>query len=100
MKITGLETLLFSSQHRNAKRNWLIVRLRTDEGIDGIGEASMLGFDPIVASLLEEWGESYLVGKDPMASELHWMRLYQDNIGRGGRLFSTALPCIDLALWD
>ncbi len=100
MKITGLETRLFSSQHSNAKRNWLIVVLHTDEGIDGIGEASMLGFDPIVASLLEEWGEAYLVGKDPMANELHWMRLYQDNIGRGGRLFSTALSGIDLALWD
>ncbi len=100
MKITGLETRLFSSQHSNAKRNWLIVVLHTDEGIDGIGEASMLGFDPIVASLLEEWGETYLVGKDPMANELHWMRLYQDNIGRGGRLFSTALSGIDLALWD
>ena len=100
MKITGLETRLFSSQHSNAKRNWLNVVLHTDEGIDGIGEASMLGFDPIVASLLEEWGEAYLVGKDPMANELHWMRLYQDNIGRGGRLFSTALSGIDLALWD
>ena len=100
MKITGLETRLFSSQHSNAKRNWLIVVLHTDEGIDGIGEASMLGFDTIVASLLEEWGEAYLVGKDPMANELHWMRLYQDNIGRGGRLFSTALSGIDLALWD
>ena len=100
MKITGLETRIFSSQHRNAKRNWLIVLLHTDEGIDGIGEASMLGFDPIVASLLEQWGESYLVGKDPMANELHWMRLHQDNIGRGGRLFSTALSGIDLALWD
>ena len=100
MKITGLETRLFSSQHSNAKRNWLIVVLHTDEGIDGIGEASMLGFDPLVASLLEEWGEAYLVGKDPMANELHWMRLYQDNIGRGGRLFSTALSGIDLALWD
>ena len=100
MKITGLETRLFSSQHSNAKRNWLIVVLHTDEGIDGIGEASMLGFDPIVANLLEEWGEAYLVGKDPMANELHWMRLYQDNIGRGGRLFSTALSGIDLALWD
>ena len=100
MKITGLETRLFSSQHSNAKRNWLIVVLHTDEGIDGIGEASMLGFDPIVASLLEEWGEAYLVGKDPMANELHWMRLHQDNLGRGGRLFSTALSGIDLALWD
>ena len=34
MKITGLKTNIFSSQHRNAKRNWLIVRLTTDEGIE------------------------------------------------------------------
>lgn len=100
MKITGLKINIFSSQHKNAKRNWLIVRILTDEGIEGIGEASMLSQDPIVASLLEEWAENYLVGKNPMNGELHWTRLHQDNLGRGGRLFSTALSGIDIALWD
>ena len=100
MKITGLKINIFSSQHKNAKRNWLIVRIQTDEGIEGIGEASMLNQDPIVASLLEEWAENYLVGKNPMNGELHWTRLHQDNLGRGGRLFSTALSGIDIALWD
>ena len=100
MKITGLKINIFSSQHKNAKRNWLIVRIQTDEGIEGIGEASMLSQDPIVASLLEEWAENYLVGKNPMNGELHWTRLHQDNLGRGGRLFSTALSGIDIALWD
>ena len=100
MKITGLKINIFSSQHKNAKRNWLIVRIQTDEGIEGIGEASMLSQDPIVASLLQEWSENYLVGKNPMNGELHWTRLHQDNLGRGGRLFSTALSGIDIALWD
>jgi len=100
MKITGLKINIFSSQHKNAKRNWLIIRIQTDEGIEGIGEASMLSQDPIVASLLEEWAENYLVGKNPMNGELHWTRLHQDNLGRGGRLFSTALSGIDIALWD
>ena len=100
MKITGLKINIFSSQHKNAKRNWLIVRIQTDGGIEGIGEASMLSQDPIVASLLEEWAENYLVGKNPMNGELHWTRLHQDNLGRGGRLFSTALSGIDIALWD
>ena len=63
MKITGIKTHIFSSQHRNAKRNWLILRLTTDEGIEGIGEASMLSHDPMVATLLHEWTEAYLVGK-------------------------------------
>ena len=67
MKITGLKTNIFSSQHRNAKRNWLIVRLTTDEGIEGIGEASMLGYDPLVARLLllqcgDEVWKDYLAG--------------------------------------
>ena len=87
MKITGLKTHIFSSQHRNAKRNWLIIRLQTDEGIEGLGESSMLGFDPLVAQLLQDMAESYLIGKDPMAHELHWIRLDQDNNGRGGRMF-------------
>ena len=100
MKITGIKTHIFSSQHRNAKRNWLIIRLTTDEGLEGIGEASMLSHEPLVAELLEEWVKSYLVGKDPMSHEVHWTRMFQDNLGRGGRLFSTALSGIDIALWD
>lgn len=100
MKITGVKTNIFSSEHRNAKRNWLIVRLTTDEGIEGIGEASMLGYDPLVARLLEEFVDSYLAGKDPLHNELHWIRMYQDNGGRGGRMFSTVLSGLDLAIWD
>ncbi len=100
MKITGIKTNIFSSQHKNAKRNWLIARLQTDEGVEGIGEASMLAFEPILVKLLEEFTESYLVGKNPLHHELHWTRLHNDNSGRGGRFFSTALSGIDIALWD
>ena len=100
MKITGIKTNIFSSRHSNAKRNWLIVRIQTDEGIEGIGESSMLSSDPIVVSLIQEWSENYLVGKDPLAGQVHWTRLHQDNLGRGGRLYSTVLSGIDIALWD
>ena len=100
MKITGIRTHIFSSKHRNAERNWLVLRLTTDEGIEGLGEASMLRDEPLVIGLLEEWVETYLVGKDPLHHELHWTRMYQDGVGRGGRLFSTALSGIDIALWD
>ena len=100
MKITGLKIHIFSSQHKNAKRNWLIVRLFTDEGIEGIGESSMLSNDLLVESLLEDWVQNYLIGKDPMSHELHWTRLHLDNMDKGGRLFSTALSGIDIALWD
>lgn len=100
MKITGIKTHIFSSRHRNARRNWLILRLLTDEGLEGLGEASMLDYDPLVVRLLEEWTDRYLKGRDPLAHELHWTRLYQDNLDRGSRLFSTALSGVDIALWD
>jgi len=100
MKITGIVTHIFSSKHRNANRNWLILRLLTDEGVEGLGDASMLEYDPLVAQLLQEFVEGYLVGKDPMQHELHWTRLHRDNSGRGGRMFTTALSGIDIALWD
>ena len=100
MKITGIRTHIFSSKHHNAERNWLVLRLTTDEGIEGLGEASMLSDEPLVIGLLEEWVETYLVGKDPLHHELHWTRMYHDGVGRGGRLFSTALSGIDIALWD
>ena len=76
------------------------MRIQTNEGIEGIGEASMLSHDPVVATLLEQWAENYLIGKNPLSGELNWTRLHQDNLGRGGRLFSTALSGIDIALWD
>ena len=100
MKVTGVKTHIISSRHSNSKRNWLLLRLTTDEGLEGLGEASMLDNDPLVSQLVEEWVEEYLVGKDPMHHELHWIRAFHDNVGRGGRMFSTMLSGIDLALWD
>ena len=100
MKITGIKTHIVSSRHRNAKRNWLLLRLTTDEGLEGYGEASMLGHDRLVQRLLEEWVETYLLGANPLHHERHWRTLFRDSPGHGGRLFSTALSGIDLALWD
>jgi galactonate dehydratase len=42
----------------------------------------------------------YLIGKDPLDSEVLWTQLYQDVQARGGRLASTALSGVDIALWD
>ena len=56
--------------------------------------------DRLVERLLEEWVETYLLGANPLHHERHWRTLYRDTPGHGGRLFSTALSGIDLALWD
>ena len=102
VRITGIEPLGVTIQFHASRRPWLIFKLLTDEpGLFGIGEASLNSNDRQVLSLLEEWVELYLKGKDPMHHELHWTRLYQDsNMLRGGVLATTALSGIDIALWD
>lgn len=99
--ITGVEFRQFSAQHHNAQRNWLVVKLNTDDpNIYGLGDASPMQNDAEVRSLIEFFVERYLVGKDPLDSEVHWTTLYHDPHPRGGRMATTALSGIDIALWD
>ncbi|MBI2872442.1 MAG: mandelate racemase/muconate lactonizing enzyme family protein [Chloroflexi bacterium] len=100
MKITGLETFAVYTQHRNARRNWLLLKLLTDEGLVGLGEASLMAHEEQLVGILGELAEEYLIGKNPLHTEVHWTRLYLDSGARGGKVMSTALSGIDMALWD
>ena len=99
--ITDVEFRQFSANHHNAQRNWLLVKLSTDDpAVYGIGDASPMQDDEQVKDLITGFVEKYLRGKDPLESELHWTTMYQDPQARGGRLATTAISGIDIALWD
>ena len=99
--ITSVEFRQFSANHHNAQRNWLLVKVNTDDPkIYGIGDASPMQDDNLVIAMVEAMVEKHLVGKDPLESEVHWTNLYQDFQARGGRIASTAISGIDIALWD
>jgi galactonate dehydratase len=99
--ITSVEFRQFSANHHNAQRNWLLVKINTDDPkIYGIGDASPMQDDNLVIAMVEAMVEKHLVGKDPLESEVHWTNLYQDFQARGGRIASTAISGIDIALWD
>lgn len=99
--ITGVEFRQFSAQHRNIKRNWLIVVLKTDQpGLTGLGDASPMESEDSVKHIISTSVELYLKGKDPLDSEVHWTTLYHNSRGRGGRLTTCAMSGIDIALWD
>jgi galactonate dehydratase len=99
--ITGIEPVTVATFHRNARRHWLLFKLSTDQdGLFGLGEASLHRYDDQIAGILQEWVGRYLVGKDPVHQETHWTRLHQDTPARGGALGSSALSGIDIALWD
>ena len=99
--ITDVEFRQFSAQHRNAQRNWLIVKLNTDDpNVFGLGDASPMEDEEQVKGLIAAWTEKYLAGKDPLDTEVLWTALYHDPHARGGRLATTALSGLDIALWD
>ena len=99
--IKDVEFRQFSAQHHNAQRNWLVVKLNSDvPGLYGLGDASPMQNDEEVKRLIQGSVAKYLVGKDPLDTEVHWTNMYQDPQARGGRLASTALSGLDIALWD
>jgi galactonate dehydratase len=99
--ITGIEFRQFSAEHHNTKRNWLVVILKTDEpGLIGLGDASSLSHEEEVKMIAATFVDKFLLGKDPVDTEAHWSAIYHNARMRGGRLETTALSGIDIALWD
>jgi len=80
-------------------RNWVFVKIMTDSGLYGWGEATLEGKEETVAACVGELGKS-LIGQDPLSVEHHWQALYRHGFWRGGVVLSSALAGIDQALWD
>ena len=94
MKITDVETIRVGVFNRS----WLFVRLHTDEGIVGLGEAGIWGY-PEAAEVIIKAFKRYLIGVDPLKIEHHWQYLYRNTFFLGSAILS-ALAAIDVALWD
>ena len=90
MKIESIETLLYF--------HWLVVKVRTDEGITGIGQTAYWGWPAALVPIIKTF-EGILVGEDPLRVEHHWQRMYRLKPFRGGAL-SGAVAAVDIALWD
>ena len=97
MKITNITAIPASSAPRGQARNYVFVKVETDEGITGWGEATA---GPLaVATMVDEFGE-VLIGKDPGRIEQHWQTLYHHFHVRGGVVQLSAISGIEIALWD
>ncbi|MDR2722171.1 MAG: galactonate dehydratase [Cellulomonadaceae bacterium] len=92
MKITSVTTFTVPPR-------WLFVRIETDKGLVGWGEASLEGRAASVAAIIDELAD-YLIGTDPRRIEDHWTVLYRGAFYRGGPLHMSAMSGIDQALWD
>jgi galactonate dehydratase len=98
MRVTDVETFLV---HPGRGKNWLFVKVSTDEGIHGWGEAyTQSDRDRAIEIFVHEM-KRYLVGRDPFAIKHFTSVMYQDFAGKRGALeFYSALSGIEHALWD
>ncbi len=81
-------------------RNFVTLKIETDEGIYGIGDATLNGRELAVASYLEEHIVPLLIGKDASRIEDIWQYLYRGVYWRRGAITMTAIAAVDVALWD
>jgi mannonate dehydratase len=81
-------------------RNFVTVKIETDAGVEGIGDATLNGRELAVAAYLEQHLAPSLIGRDPRQSEDIWQYLYRGVYWRRGSVTMTAIAAIDMALWD
>lgn len=123
MKITSVETLLYTWEgpvktddtifatplsplpfQNDAQKpfrffSWLVIKITTDEGIVGIGNAGLC--PDITQQIIDKKLKPLLIGENPMNSEYHFARMFRSTIayGRKGAVLA-AISAIDIALWD
>jgi mannonate dehydratase len=95
MKITAARLIICSPD-----RNFITLLVETDEGIYGLGDATLNGRELAVAAYLEEHVLPCLIGRDPFQTEDIWQYLYRGAYWRRGPVTMTAISAVDVALWD
>src|ERR1051325_9746323 len=81
-------------------RNFVTLKIFADQGVYGLGDATLNGRERAVATYLEEHCIPALVGRDPRNIEGIWQYFYGGGYFRRGAVTMTAVSAIDLALWD
>ena len=95
MKITEAKVIITSPG-----RNFVSLKIYTDEGLYGVGDATLNGRELSVASYLNDHIVPMLVGRDPHQIEDIWQFLYRGAYWRKGPVTMTAISAVDMALWD
>jgi galactonate dehydratase len=95
MKITKLVPYPVKVGHRNQ----MLLKIETDAGISGWGEAGLTSREKAVMGAIEHYGD-ILVGQDPFRAGRIWQELYRSQYFEGGRVLAAAQSAIDIALYD
>src|SRR6266849_9520975 len=81
-------------------RNFVTVKITTEDGVHGLGDATLNGRELAVASYLSDHVLPLLVGRDARRIEDIWQYFYKGAYWRRGPVTMTAIAAVDTALWD
>ena len=81
-------------------RNFVTVKITTEDGMYGLGDATLNGRELAVASYLTDHVLPLLVGRDARRIEDIWQYLYKGAYWRRGPVTMSAISAADTALWD
>ncbi len=104
MKITGTKTFVVGNPppHRGG-RNWIIIKLTTDEGIVGYGEAASVRYkERTMAPMIDELAERFVIGADPFNIEQLFLDLYKGYQGfqHPDMIRLPIISAFEMACWD
>jgi len=95
MKITGARVIVCCPG-----RNFVTLKIETDDGLTGIGDATLNGRELAVVAYLNEHAIPCLIGRDAHQIEDIWQYLYRGAYWRRGPVTMCAIAAVDTALWD
>src|ERR1041385_5848390 len=81
-------------------RNFVTLKIVTEDGVYGLGDATLNGRELAVASYLADHVAPLLIGRDARKIEDTWQYLYKGAYWRRGHVTMTAIAAVDTALWD
>jgi galactonate dehydratase len=96
MRITAVEPLVLGTSWRNI----VFIRVKTDEGLVGIGECTLQNREEGVLGYLQGAARRHVIGSDPFDIEDLWLRMYRNDFWRAGVMATTVMSGIEIACWD
>ncbi len=81
------------------RTNWAFVKVETDEGLYGWGEASLGTNENALEGMIEDL-RRHSIGRNPLEIERFMFEVYRDMYWKGGPVLTSAMSGIEIALWD
>ena len=96
MKVTAIKNIQVTGGNG---RPYVMVKVETDAGIHGLGEAGIRSWGAAIEKAVEHLSE-LVVGQDPFSTERLWQRMFRRSFYPADGVYSCAISAIDIALWD